>query len=67
MPEERDVKKIYKWQLITSRSIGGPKIRWMDNVMQDIEVVKFLNWKRCPQDRSKWKSIVEHTKIHVVW
>jgi hypothetical protein len=27
MPEERDVKEIYEWELIVSRSVGGPKIR----------------------------------------
>jgi hypothetical protein len=32
MPEEIDVNNIYKWRLIASRAVGGPKIRWMDNV-----------------------------------
>jgi hypothetical protein len=27
MPEERDVKKIYKWKIIASRPVGHPKIR----------------------------------------
>jgi hypothetical protein len=27
MPEERDVKKIYKWKLIVSRPVGLPNIR----------------------------------------
>jgi hypothetical protein len=26
MPEERDVKKIYKWRLIASRPVGGVRI-----------------------------------------
>jgi hypothetical protein len=30
VPEERDVKKIYKWKLIASRQVG----RWKDNVMR---------------------------------
>jgi hypothetical protein len=46
MPEERDVKKIYKWKLIASRPIGRPKIRRMDNVMQDIQSMKAVNWIR---------------------
>jgi hypothetical protein len=33
MPEERDVKKIYKWRPIASMPVGRPKIRWVDNVM----------------------------------
>jgi hypothetical protein len=36
MPEESDVKKIYKWKLIASRPVGRSKIMRMDNVMKDI-------------------------------
>jgi hypothetical protein len=38
----------------------------MDNVMKDIQPIKIVNWKRCAQDRNKWKSIVEQAKIQVV-
>jgi hypothetical protein len=65
MSEERDVKKVYKWKLIASRPVGRPKIRWMDNVMKDIQAVKIVNWKRCAQARNKWKSIVEQAKTCV--
>jgi hypothetical protein len=62
MPEERCIKKIYKWKLIASRPIGRPKIRWMHNVMKDVQAVKIVNWKMCAQDRSKWKSILEQSR-----
>jgi hypothetical protein len=45
MPE-RDVKKIYKWKLIASRPVGRSKIRWLDNVMNDIQAKKTVNWKK---------------------
>jgi hypothetical protein len=45
MPEERDIKKIYKQKLISSRPVGRPKIRWMDNVMKGIQAMKIVNWK----------------------
>jgi hypothetical protein len=32
MPEERDVKKIYKWELVRC-----PKIIWMHNVIKGIQ------------------------------
>jgi hypothetical protein len=63
--EERDVKKIYKWKLIASRPVAHPKIRWMDNVLKDIQSMKNVNWKRCVQDRNKWKSILEQAKTHI--
>jgi hypothetical protein len=65
MPEERDVKKIYKLKLIASRPVGHPNIKWMDNVMKDIQARKIVNWKSCAQDTNKWKSIVEKAKTHV--
>jgi hypothetical protein len=64
MPEDRDVKKIKKWKLIASRPVGLPKIRWMDNVMKDIQAMKIVKWKMCAQDRNKWKSVVEQAKTH---
>jgi hypothetical protein len=42
MPEERDVKKIYKWKPIASRPVG----RWMDNVTRGLRAMKTVNWKR---------------------
>jgi hypothetical protein len=36
---------------------------WMDNVMEDIQAMKIVNWKRC--ERNKWKSIVEQTETHI--
>jgi hypothetical protein len=36
-------KKIYKWKLIASRPVSGPKIRWMDNVVKDIQAVRIVN------------------------
>jgi hypothetical protein len=47
MSEERNVKKIYKWKLIASRPVERPKIMWMDNVMNHIQVMKVVNLKRC--------------------
>jgi hypothetical protein len=44
MPEERDVKKMYKWKLIASRPVGRPNIRWMGNVMKDMQAIEIVNW-----------------------
>jgi hypothetical protein len=46
MPEQREVKKVYRRKPIASRPVGRPKIRWMDNVMEDIQAVKTVNWKK---------------------
>lgn len=45
MTEERNDKKTYKWKLRASRSVGRSKIRWIDNVMNDILAMKIVNWQ----------------------
>jgi hypothetical protein len=65
MPEEREIRKIYKRKLTASRPVGRPRIRWMDNVMEDIQGMNIVKWKRCAQDRNRWKSIVEQAKTHI--
>jgi hypothetical protein len=65
MPMERDIKKICKWKVIASRPVGCPKIRWVDNIMKDIQAMKIVNCKRCAQDKNKWKSIAEQARIYV--
>jgi hypothetical protein len=41
MPDTRTVKKIFKWKLLTKRSLGRPKYRWWDNIKHDICQMKF--------------------------
>jgi hypothetical protein len=37
----------------------------MDNVMNGIQAVKIVNWKKCEKDRNEWKSIVEVAKTRM--
>jgi len=62
MPEERMVKHVYKWKLMSIRPQGRPKNRWDDDVRNDMKKLKIKNWINCIQDRSKWKSYVETAK-----
>jgi hypothetical protein len=62
MPEETMVKKVYKWKLMLTRSLGRPKNRWEDDIINDIKTMKIKNWTSCIQDRNKWKLYVEKAK-----
>jgi hypothetical protein len=55
------VKAIYSWKSISRRPIGRPKIRWRD-VRKDIQKIKVQNWKTLPQDKRRWKELVEKAK-----
>jgi hypothetical protein len=60
MPEERMVKRVYKWKLMLTRPLGRPKNRWEDYIY-DMKKLK-INWTSCIQDRNKWKVYVEKAK-----
>jgi hypothetical protein len=37
MPEERMVKKVYKWKPMLRRPLGRPKNRWEDDIRNYIK------------------------------
>jgi hypothetical protein len=36
MPEERMIKRVYKWKPMLTRPLGRPKNRWEDDIINDI-------------------------------
>jgi hypothetical protein len=63
MPEERTVKRVYKWKPMLTRPLGRPKNRWEDDIINYMKKLKIKNWTGCIQDCSKWKSYVERDKM----
>jgi len=55
MPEERMLKKVYKWKRMLTRPLGRPKNRREDNIRNDMKKLKIKNWNSRIQDRNKWK------------
>jgi hypothetical protein len=62
MPEERMVKRVYNWKPMLTRTLGRPKNRWENYIINDIKKLKIKNWTRCIQDRNKWKLYIEKAK-----
>jgi hypothetical protein len=42
--------------------IGRPKLRWEDDVLEDIKNMNVSNWKKVAQNRNSWKKEVEQTR-----
>jgi hypothetical protein len=61
-PEERMVKKVYKFNPMLTRPMGRPKNRWEDDRRSDMKKLKIKNLTGCIQERSKWKLCVERDK-----
>jgi hypothetical protein len=62
MPEERIVKRVYKWNPMLTRPLGRPKNKWEDDIINDIKKLKIKNWTGCIQDRNKWELYAEKAK-----
>ncbi|PSN44284.1 hypothetical protein C0J52_12965 [Blattella germanica] len=63
MSEDRIVKKLFQWKPLTTRCQGRPKIRWEDDVIEDLKKMKVKNWISCVHDRKRWKKeVVEKAK-----
>ena len=61
-PEERMVKKVYKWKPMLTQPLGRPKNRWEDDIRNDMKKVKIKDWTSWTQDGNKWKLYVEKAK-----
>jgi hypothetical protein len=59
---ERTVRRIYEWQPHARRKRGRPKIRWKDDVRENLKELGIYNWLTRTQDRSRWKEIVDQAK-----
>ena len=53
---------------MSKRPIGRPKIRWEDDVLEDIKSINISNWKKVAQNRDSWKKVVEQARtLHRLW
>jgi hypothetical protein len=67
MTDDNNVQKINRWKPISKRSIGRPKTRWEDDVLEDIRSMNVRNWKIVAQNRDSWKKTVEQTRTLVFY
>jgi hypothetical protein len=65
MPDDRTVKKITNWKPIVPRHIGRSKLRWEEDVGNDLKAMRVQNWKKLVQGRNKWKGIIEQAKTRL--
>jgi len=57
-------KKMMEGRLFIGRRRGRPRLRWMDDVVADLKVMKVKQWIEKTKDREQWKLVVEETNAH---
>ncbi|PNF25476.1 hypothetical protein B7P43_G05995, partial [Cryptotermes secundus] len=58
----RNTVNFIDWKPHPVRKRDRPKIRWRDDVREDLKGLGIYNWISRTQDRSSWKEIVEQAK-----
>ena len=64
MENTRTTKQITEWTPYKTRPAGRPRLRWMDQVEEDLKRMKIIGWRAKVEDRQEWNRIVEETKTH---
>ena len=47
---------------MSKRPRGRPKLRWEDDVLEDMMSMNLCNWRNVAQDRERWKKAIEQAK-----
>jgi hypothetical protein len=64
MEATRTVKKLTEWEPGAVRPVGRPRLRWLDQVEEDLMRMKVRNWREKCKDRRLWNEIVKQAKTH---
>jgi len=57
-------RKMMEGRLFIGKRKRRPCLRWMDDVVADLKVMKIKQWMEKMKDREKWRLIVEEAKAH---
>ena len=63
MSEERVVKRLYQNTPEGSRNVGRPRLRWMDDVREDLRRMGVTNCRIGVHRRDDWKMVVKEAKV----
>jgi hypothetical protein len=58
------VKKLTEWKECLSRPVGKPRLRWLDQVEEDLKKMKARNWREKCKERRLWNEIIKQAKPH---
>jgi hypothetical protein len=63
MSEDSVIKKLYMSKPEGRRSVGRPKMRWLDDVKEDLGKMRISGWRGKARRRGEWKSVLREVKI----
>jgi hypothetical protein len=64
MDATRTVKKLTEWEPCLSRPVGRPRLRWFEQVEEDLRRMKVRSWRKKCGFRRLWNEIIKQAKTH---
>ena len=64
MGTTRTVKKLMEWEPRSSRPVGKPRLRWLDQVEEDLKKMKVRNWREKCKESRLWNEIIKQAQTH---
>jgi hypothetical protein len=64
MDTTRTVKKLIEWDPRLRRPVGKPRLRWLNQVEENLKKTKVRNWREKCKVRRLWNEIVKQAEAH---
>jgi hypothetical protein len=55
-------KRMMEGRLFTGRRKGRPRLRWIDDVVADLRVMKIKQWTEKAEGREQWRLVVKEAQ-----
>jgi hypothetical protein len=65
MEDSRILRRMMREKIYTRRKRGRPKVRWLDDVQEDLREMGIEVWRRKAQDRDQWRRIAQEATAYV--
>jgi hypothetical protein len=65
MDNNRTVKQVFNTKSVGIRKIGSSKMRWEDDVIQDIKTLGVKIWRYNAMEKDSWQKLLGKARAHV--
>jgi hypothetical protein len=59
MEDSRMPKRVMTEKIYTRRKRGRPKVRWLDDVQEDLREMGIEGWRKKAQDSDQWRDLAK--------